>query len=154
MTEQGSQFTCPQCGKPQFTAEFGFERHQHPVGEVKDPCVFCGESTSAGGINKIDRTAKDPIADFVSKIGIMNPKFVNRVPGTWSDPNDSSKTIEGYSCADCLSAPCATCSKQIPLDEEIPDQVGQWHHHGCLNPKDAAEGYQDCECDDCEKWRK
>lgn len=154
MPEQGSQFTCPQCGKPQFTAEFGFEKCFHPTNEIKDPCVFCGESTAPGGMNRLNPESDDPVGDIVRSIPLMNSKFINRLPGTWQDPNDPKKTIEGYSCADCLASPCATCDKLIPLDEEIADKGGEWHHHGCLNPKDAAEDYQGCECPECEKWKK
>jgi len=151
MPEQGSQFTCPQCGEPQFTADFGFERHYHQPNDVRDPCVFCGESTApAKGITLGDLD----LGELFKTNSLINSKFVNRLPGTWQDPNDPKKTIEGYACADCMSSDCKTCGKPVRLDEEVVDKNGEWHHHGCLNPKDADEYFQDCECDDCEKWRK
>jgi len=145
MTEQGSQFTCPQCGKPQFTAEFGFERHHHPTNEIQDPCVFCGESTAAGGMNRLDPNDEDPVKGLVSRMPIINPKFINRIPADNYD-DETGEYKDGYACADCMARPCNGCDKMIPLDEDVKDNDFYDYHEECLKPHLPHNCGPECEC--------
>lgn len=153
MPEQGAQFTCPQCGKPQFTAEFGFEKHFHSTNEVKDPCVFCGESTAPGGMNHVDTSDIESVRNLINNIPLMNPKFLNRVPADNYD-EETGKYKDGYACADCMSRDCDGCGKKIPLDEDVQDEYGNRFHHSCLAPSERYGWGQDCDCSDCKKWKK
>lgn len=125
MIEQGSQFTCPQCGKPQFTADFGFERHHHEPNEVKDPCVFCGESTAPGGLNRVDPKDPESVANLIKNLPLMNSKFINRLSG---DFHVDGKIVEGYACEDCMREPCDKCNKLVGLDYEL-------HNNGIYHPE-------------------
>jgi hypothetical protein len=60
---------------------------------VKDPCIWCGESTAFG-------------------LG----RFVNRIP---ADRDDEEATIDGWACAECAGYECAECGEQIYLDAEV-----------------------------------
>jgi hypothetical protein len=118
----GQQFNCRECGKPQFTAEFGFEKHNHS--EVKDPCIYCGDST-APGLTESPKTA----GDLMNKIPIMNPKFINRVSTEDEDGNDA------WACADCGGFECDKCDKPIRVDEDVEGPDGYGHYH-----EDCAPG--------------
>ena len=122
----GQQFNCRECGKPQFTADFGFEKHNHS--KVEDPCVWCGEST-APGLTESPKTARD----LINKIPIMNPKFINRIPFYGED--EDGNEMNGYACADCSGYECDKCGKQIRLDEDVEGDDGYGHYH-----EDCAPG--------------
>ena len=72
---------------------------------VKDPCIWCGESTAFG-----------------------SGRFVNRIP---SDRDDEESTLDGWACAECAGYECDECGEQIYVDEEIRvdhlDQYGNYH---------------------------
>jgi len=72
---------------------------------VKDPCIWCGESTAFG-----------------------SGRFVNRIP---SDRDDEEATLDGWACAECAGYECDECGEQIYVDEEIRvdhlDQYGNYH---------------------------
>jgi hypothetical protein len=136
MIEQGSQFTCPQCGKPQFTADFGFEKHNHAPGHVEDPCVFCGESTAPGGMNRVDPNDPESVHNLLKNLPLMNSKFINRIP--YDGDNYEGKHVEGYACADCMSEPCTKCKQIVPFGEEHDDEYGNKYHEECIDPKKHA----------------
>ena len=139
MPEQGQQFNCPQCGKPQFTADFGFERHNHAPNHVEDPCIFCGESTAPGGMNMVDPEDPASVKHFVNNLPLMNPKFINRIDGTF-DPQGKGEEIEGYACSDCMRVDCAKCGKLIPFGEDhVTNSEDGFYHEECINPKDHAD---------------
>ena len=136
MIEQGSQFTCPQCGKPQFTADFGFEKHNHAPGHVEDPCVFCGESTAPGGMNRVDRNDSESVHSLIKNLPLMNHKFINRIP--YDGDNYEGEHVEGYACQDCMRMDCDKCNQKIPVDEYVITDGGSVLHPECL-PKDHPE---------------
>jgi hypothetical protein len=153
MTEQGSQFTCPQCGKPQFTAEFGFEQHYHTKDQpVEEPCVFCGKSTSAHGLDYVeinddedpDKSFKKGLDDLGNRVTMINPKWVGRVPVDSDGEETSERNKVGYACADCLSDDCAKCGKKISAskDFEVRDANDNGYHDTCLKPS----LHHDCYC--------
>jgi hypothetical protein len=153
MPEQGQQFNCPQCGEPQFTADFGFSKHYHPTEAVKDPCLYCGESTAPGGMNMVDRNNPSSVHDVIKNIPLMNPKFISRIGGTF-DPHGNGEEIQGYVCADCAGYECDGCGKQIRLDEDITDKQEWGHYHPeCLEPSkhyvDPDEPSGKCGCYRC-----
>jgi hypothetical protein len=140
MPEQGQQFNCPQCGEPQFTADFGFSKHYHPTEAVKDPCVFCGDSTAAGGLNRVNTKDPESVRSLIKNIPLMNPKFIDRMHGEWDAKGDGSPPVEGYACSDCMSVPCAKCGDTIPYGEDhVNNSESGFYHEKCIDPKTHSD---------------
>ena len=129
--DAGQQFNCKECGKPQFTAEFGFEKHNHS--EVKDPCIWCGDSTASGYEGEVNPNKPETVKKLAKNIGLINPKFINRTY-SWTEDEDG-KPIEGWACADCMGDTCPKCNKTVRLDEDVQDEYGNKYHEDCL-PED------------------